>query len=76
LQNSLVLYTLALAHFAEWKDVPDPERLSEEEMPYGAFILALQAVSDFPVFSYLFVFRWSFILGSARPKGLDNQRVR
>ncbi|KAF8799804.1 hypothetical protein BYT27DRAFT_7221912 [Phlegmacium glaucopus] len=44
LQNPLVLYTLALAHFAEWEDVPDPERLNEDEKPYGAFILALQAV--------------------------------
>ncbi|KAF8808307.1 hypothetical protein BYT27DRAFT_7222942 [Phlegmacium glaucopus] len=44
LQNPLILYTLALAHFAEWEDVPDPERLSEKEKPYGAFILALQAV--------------------------------
>ena len=24
---------------------PDPERLSEDEKPYGAFILAIQAVS-------------------------------
>jgi len=39
-----------LAHFAEWEDVPDPERLSEEEKPYGAFILALQAVSNFHSF--------------------------
>ncbi|KIM49896.1 hypothetical protein M413DRAFT_43621, partial [Hebeloma cylindrosporum] len=44
LQNPLVLYTLALAHFSEWEDVPKPERLSENEKPYGAFILALQAV--------------------------------
>ncbi|KAF8810994.1 hypothetical protein BYT27DRAFT_7208870 [Phlegmacium glaucopus] len=45
LQNPLILYTLTLAHFTEWEDVPDPERLSEKEKPYGAFILALQAVS-------------------------------
>jgi hypothetical protein len=45
LQNPLILYTLALAHFAEWEDVPNPELLSEDEKPYGAFILALQAVS-------------------------------
>jgi hypothetical protein len=38
---------LALAHFAEWEDVPDAERFSKEEKPYGAFILALQAVGDF-----------------------------
>ncbi|KAF8815367.1 hypothetical protein BYT27DRAFT_7249255 [Phlegmacium glaucopus] len=49
LQNPLVLYTLALAHFAEWEDVPDLEHLSEKEKPHGAFILSLQAVQYFTV---------------------------
>ena len=43
--ESIELYTLALAHFSEWEDVPDPDRLGDNEKPYGAFILALQAVS-------------------------------
>ena len=58
---------LALAHFAEWEDVPDPECLGDDEMPYGAFILALQAVShhQFPKISQLTQFL--FISGSALP---------
>jgi hypothetical protein len=52
---------LALAHFAEWEDVPNPERLSEKEMPYGAFILALQAVRlpFLKVLSFLMHIRFS-----------------
>lgn len=72
LQNPLVLYTLALAHFAEWEDVPDPERLSENEKPYGAFILALQAVCHHLLLNNS---PFTFTSGSARAEGLDNWGV-
>ncbi|KIM41783.1 hypothetical protein M413DRAFT_410062 [Hebeloma cylindrosporum] len=41
-QNELIMYTLAHAHFADFDDVPDAEKL--ERKPVGALILAIQAV--------------------------------
>lgn len=40
------MYTLAHAHFADFDDVPDAEKL--ERKPVGALILAIQAVTMFP----------------------------
>jgi hypothetical protein len=51
-QNSLIIYTLAHAHFSEFDEIPDPRQLSKDERPVGALILALQAVS------LLFLFRF------------------
>lgn len=45
LQNELIMYTLAHAHFAEYEDIPDPSDLNPSELPGGALILAMQAVS-------------------------------
>ena len=45
LQNELIMYTLAHAHFAEYEDIPDPSDLHASELPGGALILAMQAVS-------------------------------
>jgi hypothetical protein len=39
------MYTLAHAHFAEYEDIPDPSDLLPSELPGGALILAMQAVS-------------------------------
>jgi len=39
------MYTLAHGHFADFDDVPDPATLDKSELPSGALILALQAVS-------------------------------
>ena len=45
LQNELIIYTLAHAHFTEYEDIPDPRNLDSSELPGGALILALQAVN-------------------------------
>lgn len=45
LQNELIMYTLAHAHFAEYEEIPIPSDLDPSELPGGALILALQAVS-------------------------------
>jgi hypothetical protein len=45
LQNELIMYTLAHAHFAEFEDIPNPSDLNPSELPGGALILAMQAVS-------------------------------
>jgi hypothetical protein len=37
--------SLAHAHFAEYEDIPDPSDLDPSELPGGALILAMQAVS-------------------------------
>ncbi|KDR68743.1 hypothetical protein GALMADRAFT_1026983 [Galerina marginata CBS 339.88] len=44
LQNELIMYTLAHAHFSEYEDIPDPRDLHPSELPGGALILAMQAV--------------------------------
>ncbi|PPQ76985.1 hypothetical protein CVT24_009480 [Panaeolus cyanescens] len=43
LQNRLVLYALAHAHFIEFDEIPDPSKLRPEEWPCGALVLAIQA---------------------------------
>ena len=56
------MYTLAHAHFAEYEDIPDPSDLDPSELPGGALILAMQAVSFmlrlksqiFNLFTYFF----------------------
>ena len=45
LQNELIIYTLAHAHFAEYEDIPDPHNLDSSELPGGALVLAMQAVN-------------------------------
>ncbi|PPQ82128.1 hypothetical protein CVT24_012431 [Panaeolus cyanescens] len=50
LQNRLVIYTLAQAHFADYDEVPNPMELEKSELPCGALILAIQAVEH--------VFKW------------------
>lgn len=47
------MYTLAHAHFADFDDVPDAEKL--ERKPVGALILAIQAVTMF-LYKILFIF--------------------
>ncbi|PPQ80674.1 hypothetical protein CVT24_011009 [Panaeolus cyanescens] len=44
LQNRLVLFALAHAHFIEFDEIPDPSKLQPEEWPCGALVLAIQAV--------------------------------
>jgi hypothetical protein len=39
------MYTLAYAHFVEYEDIPVPYDLDLSELPGGALILAMQAVS-------------------------------
>jgi hypothetical protein len=45
LQNELIMYTLAHGHFAEYEDIPNASDLDPSELPGGALILAMQAVS-------------------------------
>jgi len=49
-QNSLIMYTLAHAHFAEFDDVPVVDKLKVK--PIGALILAIQAVRFQPFIFY------------------------
>ena len=45
-QNSLIMYTLAHAHFVEYgNDLPAGSELEDDMKPIGALILSLQAVS-------------------------------
>ncbi|KAF5328797.1 hypothetical protein D9619_011528 [Psilocybe cf. subviscida] len=46
-QQSVILYTLGMAHFVEYssvEEIPDPLNMKKDEKPVGALILALQAV--------------------------------
>ena len=69
------MYTLAHAHFAEYEDIPDPSDLLPSELPGGALILAMQAVSlalrvtsqDFAYFSF---FRLNTLSNFGKPENL------